>query len=256
MRLFKRLTAVSLAALMIFVPAYSASAAKDPQVAKTVTVPMIKEGNQWKIDPLFSFIGIKNMKATSEVSNLKVSHPAKLKIDTQKTKYALILKQAGVIVPKGESTKTPNITVNFWIKGNNQKTLYTKHKVVLNFVKRKSPIASMKIGKTNFDVSAFDTSNTAKFYKYKDTAWRTLNVTLQPYYKNLKLVAIGKDGHNWVIRSTSKSTLKNCSVNLKLVKAIQIRYTVDRTNKKSPYYNYLKAGVNLPSTGCLTLNIK
>lgn len=256
MKLFKRLMAISMVALMVFVPSYSASAAKDPSVTKTITIPMIKKDNSWKIDPLFSYIGIKNMKITSEIGNLKISHPAKLKINTSATKYALLLKQAGVIVPKGEATKTPDITVNFWIKGKDQKTLYTKHKVVLKFVKRKSPILSMKIGKTNFDVSAFDTSDTAKFYKYKNTAWRSLNVALQPYCKNLKLVAIGKDGHNWVIRSTSKSTLKNCAVNLKLVDAIQIRYTIDRTYKKNPYYNYIKAGVDFPSTGCLTLNIK
>ena len=256
MKLFKRVVAFTLASMLVAFPVTTVFAAKDAQVSKTVTIPMIKDGNKWKIDPLFNFIGIKNMKATSAIVNLTISHPGKIKVNTDKTKYALILKQTGVIVPQGETTKTPNITIKFWIKGKDQKTLYKGYKTVLKFVKRKSPIASLKIGTINYDTSAFDVSNTAKFYKYADTAWRTFKVTLQPGYKNLKLVAIGKDGHNWVIRSTSGSILKNCSVNLKTVKAIQIRYTVDRAYKNNPYYSYLKAGVALPATGCLTLNIK
>jgi hypothetical protein len=268
MKRIKKFVALALAASMVFATASTAFAAKsaqtitDPSVTAStekLVVPMIKVDGKWKIDPLFAYIGIKNIKWNSEITDMSIEKGAKkISVDT-KTKYApyaLLINQKGTIVPSDEPLKTPDIIVNFWVKG--PKYLYTRHKVTLNFVKRESPLQSIKIGSTNYDVSAFDTSNSAKFYKKANWAWRTIKVSLKPYYKNLKLVAIGKDGHNWVMRSTKGRTVTT-AVNLKTIKAIQIRYTVNRNSaafKSCLYYNYLKDGVGVPADGVLTLNIK
>lgn len=270
MKRIKKFVALALAASMVFATASTAFAAKnaqtitDPDITastETLVIPMIKENGKWKIDPLFAYIGIKNIKWNSEITDMSIEKGAKkISVDckTKYAPYALLLKQTGTIVPSDEPLKTPDIIVNFWVKGSRQKFLYTRHKVTLNFVKRESPLASIQIGATSYDVSAFDTSNTAKFYKKQNWAWRTIKVSLKPYYKNLKLVAIGKDGHNWVMRSTSGRSVTT-AVNLKTIKAIQIRYTVNRNCaafKAHQYYNYLKDGVGVPADGVLTLNIK
>jgi hypothetical protein len=273
MKRIKKFVALALAASMVFATASTAFASKNAQTitepsltasTEEITIPMIKVDGKWKIDPLFAYIGIKNIKWNSELIDFSISGTPsgkagrkKLDVDinTKYAPYAILLNQKGTIVPRDEPLKTPKMLVEFWVKGNRQKLLYTRHQVTLNFMKRVSPLQLIKIGATSYDVSAFDTSNSAKFYVKKNWAWRTIKVTLKPYYKNLKLVAIGKDGHNWVMRSTSGRSVTT-AVNLKTIKAIQIRYSVDRKVKTSPYYNYLKDGVDVPNSGVLTLNIK
>jgi len=272
MKRIKKFVALALAATMMVAPASTAFAAKSAQTGSkvpsavtstegyTINIPMIKVDGTWKIDPAFAYIGIKNIKWNSTITDMSINKSKKLGVNvkTKYAPYALLLEQKGTIVPSDEPLKTPNIKITFWVKGSRQKTLYTRHEVNLKFVKRESPFTKFTIGNKNVLAKTdFATSNSGKHYKLAKEAWRTIKVTLKPYYKGLKLVAIRKDGRKEVIRSTSGRSL-TCSYNLKELKAIEIRYTVDRavTNASNPYKNYLKDGVGVPGSETLTLNIK
>lgn len=272
MKRIKKFVALALAATMLLAPASSVFAksaqTKDKPGNKasteTLTIPMYKENGKWKIDPMYAFIGIKNIKWNSKIVDLAIKKGAqKISLDTtwKYAPYALLIKQKGTIVPhKTAPTQTRDIDAEFWVYGPRQDILYTKHIVTLAFVQRETPIKSFIVGKTQLaDDDWFATSNSEKVYKYANTAWRTIKVELQPYLKNLKLVAIRKDGRKEVIRSTSGRKF-TCAYNFKELKAIEIRYTINRTSaawKAHDYYNYLKDGVELPNqTGSLILNIK
>lgn len=275
MKRIKKFVALALAATMMVAPASTAFAAKSAQtgdteptavtstVDYTIDIPMIKVDGKWKIDPAFAYIGIKNIKWNSKIVDMSINKSKKLGVDvnTKYAPYALLLKQKGTIVPSDEPLKTPNIKVTFWVRGDRQKLLYTRHEVILRFVKREAPFVMFKIGTidlTNFyDGNFFATTNTEKYYKLAKNAWRTFQVQLKPYYKGLKLVAIRKDGRKEVIRSTSGRKLL-CAYNLKDLKAIEIRFKVDRaaTNASNPYKNYLKDGVGVPGNETLTLKIR
>lgn len=275
MKRIKKFVALALAATMMVAPASTAFAAKSAQtgdteptavtstVGYTIDIPMIKVDGKWKIDPAFAYIGIKNIKWNSKIVDMSINKSKKLGVDvnTKYAPYALLLKQKGTIVPSDEPLKTPNIKVTFWVRGDRQKLLYTRHEVILRFVKREAPFVMFKIGTidlTNFyGGNFFATTNTEKYYKLAKNAWRTFQVQLKPYYKGLKLVAIRKDGRKEVIRSTSGRKLL-CAYNLKDLKAIEIRFKVDRaaTNASNPYKNYLKDGVGVPGNETLTLKIR
>jgi len=279
MKRIKKFVALALAATMMVAPASNVFAKKAAQtgdtvpsatkssIGYTIDIPMIKVDGKWKIDPAFAYIGIKNIKWNSKITDMNIKKSKKLAVDvnTKYAPYALLLKQKGTIVPSDEPLKTPNIKVEFWVKGDRQQTLYTWHEVTLRFVKRESPFTMFRIGTielTNFyDGNFFGTTNTEKYYKLAKNAWRTFQVQLRPYYKGLKLVAVRKDGRKEVIRSTSGRKLL-CAYNLKDLKAIEIRFKVDRevTNgapsATNPYANYLKKDVGVPGTETLTLKIR
>jgi hypothetical protein len=276
MKRIKKFVALALVASMVFATT-STAFAKNAQTSnvpsnsastETLTIPMIKNGNgKWVIDPLFAYIGIKNIKWNSEIQDRDLSikkGAAKISIDNhwKYAPYALLIKQKGTIVPhKTAPTQTRDIEVHFYVRGERQDELYTKHIVTLAFVQRESPLVSLKIGPNDYKVEDFATTNSAKLYKKANWGYKGIQCELQPYYKNLKLVAIGKNGHNWVIRATSGNKITVASVNFKLIKAIQIRYTLNHKELNKigvyDYSNYLKNGVVLPNTtGCLTINIK
>jgi len=149
MKRIKKFVALALAATMMVAPASTAFAAKSAQtgstvpstvtstVGYTIDIPMIKVDDKWKIDPAFAYIGIKNIKWNSIITDMEIKKPKKLGIDvnTKYAPYALLLKQKGTIVPTEEPLKTPNIKVTFWVKVSRQKILYTRHEVNLRFVR-------------------------------------------------------------------------------------------------------------------------
>jgi hypothetical protein len=277
MKRIKKFVALALAASMVFATASTAFAAGKSAQTDTVPsnvastedlyIPMYKENGKWEIDPMYAYIGIKNLKWNSLIEELEVKKGAKkLNVDVKKTSsmYALLLskKSGAVIVPRTEPLKTPDIIVNFWVHGSRQAKKFTEHEVTLKFVKRESPLETFIIGGADLlaqKPNLFATTNSEKFYKYQSDAWKTIRVALKPYLKNLKLVAIRKDGRKEVIRSSSGRKF-TCAYNLKELKAIEIRYTINRKStawKNHDYYNYLKDGVTLPvTTGHLYLNIK
>jgi hypothetical protein len=281
MKRIKKFVALALAASMVFATASTAFASKNAQtitepgvIASTenLYIPMYKENGKWKVDPMYSYIGIKNIKWNSVIADMSIkgvaggkAGPKKISVDTTSkyAPYALILKQKGVIVPREDNDwKTPDIQIDFWVKGDRQRLLYTRHIVTLTFVERETPFELFRIGTANLlaqKADLFATTNSEKFYKFQNTAWRTIRVRLKPYLKNLKLVAIRKDGRKEVIRSTSGRSVL-CAYNLKELKAIEIRYTINRTStawRQHDYYNYLKRDAEVPvTTGYLTLNIK
>jgi len=261
MKRIKKFVALALAATMMVAPASTAFAAKSAQIGDKkpsigtstekypIQIPMIKENGKWKIDPLYAYIGIKNIKWNSTITDMAYKHKKKVTIDTKSkyAPYALLLKQTGTIVPRTEPLKTPDMTINFWVKGDRQKYLYTRHEVVLNFVTRKSPLAIFSINGKDYS-KKFDTSNSYSWLRPRTYHFRTVVVKAAAGNKIKKLVACGKDGHNFVFKSGSK-------VDLSKLKAIQVRYEVKR-DTTNPYYDYLKKDVGVPAAGVLTLNIK
>jgi len=271
MKRIKKFVALALAATMMIAPASTAFAAKSAQTGKTepsavtstegytIQIPMVKVSGKWKIDPAFAYIGIKNIKWNSTITDMSISKSKKLgvNVNTKYAPYALLLEQKGTIVPSDEPLKTPNIKVTFWVKGSRQKTLYTRHEVNLQFVKRECPFDTFIIGNKNvLAKNDFVGTNSGKHYKLAKEAWRSIKVWVKDYYKNLKLVAVRKDGRKEVIRSTSGRKINTASYNLKELKAIEVRFTVNRKVKTSPYYNYLKDGVAVPASETITLTIK
>jgi hypothetical protein len=278
MKRIKKFVALALAATMMVAPASNVFAAKKaaqtgstkPSVTVStvgykVRIPMIKENGKWKIDPLYAYIGIKNIKFDSVITDCKWNNPKKIDFDfnSKYAPYAILIKQKGLIIPRADNiNRTPDIKLEFWVYGKRQKNLYSAHEVNLLFVKRTSPVQFAILGKDNYGDGAaqfvnpenyiftekFATSNSYTWMRPRHFHFRTVLIRATAGNKIKKIVAVGKDGHNFVFKSGSK-------VDLSKLKAIQVRYEVKR-DSTNPYYAYLKKDVGVPALGVLTLNIK